>query len=312
MDEHSRTAILAAVTRGMHAEMVEEPLVADTFAPELYTEKEAAEITEFALATALSEEQRRELGESYSMTDAYEMAFRHGAFAASAVARGRYAEDCLADAVARDSIDQYAIVGAGLDTFAFRRPDLAEALEIFELDHPASQRFKRERLEAAGLEPPESLHFVPVDLTTQPVSAALEDTAFDPDRPAFYSWLGVTPYLPPEATFATLESVAEVSAGGSALVFDFVDAVGSAPETTTPRIRRFMRMVDAMGEPAQRGLPLEAFEADLARLGFDVVELLDLDEQRRRYFDSQPDYFEPTEHYHFAHVRVGASGGGGR
>lgn len=296
----------------MHAEMVEEPLVDDTLAPELYTEDEAAEITELALATALSEEQRRELGESYSMAEAYEMAFRHGAFAASTIARNRYAEDCLADAVERGSVGQYVIVGAGLDTFALRRPDLADGLAVFELDHPASQRFKRDRLEAAGLEAPESLHFVPVDMTETPVSAALADTAFDPGRPAFYSWLGVTPYLPPEAIFATLESVAEISPPGSELVFDFVDAVGSDPETTTARVRRFMRMVDAMGEPAQRGLPLEAFEADLARLGFDVVELLGADEQRRRYFDSQPDYFRPTEHYHFARVRVGASGGGGR
>lgn len=238
------------------------------------------------------------------MAEAYELAFRHGAFAASTIARNRYAEDCLADGVERGSVDQYVIVGAGLDTFAFRRPDLADEVEVFELDHPASQRFKRERLEAAGLKAPESLHFVPVDLTETPVSAALDDTAFDPDRSAFYSWLGVTPYLPPEAIFATLESIADVSDPGSELVFDFVDAVGSDPETTTPRIRRFMDMVDAMGEPAQRGLPLEAFEEDLARLGFDVVELLDPDEQRRRYFDDQPDYFRPTEHYHFARVEV--------
>lgn len=304
MDEHSRTAILVAVTRGMHAEMVEEPLLEDTIAPELYTEEEAREITELARATALSGEQERALEDSAPMTDVYEMAFRHGAFAASTIARNRYAEDCLEDAVERGSVGQYVIVGAGLDTFAFRRPDLAGALDVFELDHPASQRFKRERLEAAGLDDPDSLHFVPVDLTETTVSSALADTAFDPDRPAFYSWLGVTPYLPTEAVFATLESIAEASPAGSEVVFDFVDAVGSDPETTTPRIRRFMDMVDAMGEPARRGLPLEAFEADLARLGLDVVELLDPEEQRRRYFDDQPDYFRPTEHYHFARIEV--------
>lgn len=312
MDEHSRTAVLVAVARAMHAEMVDDPLLDDGLASELYTDEEAAEITELALSTALSEAQREALGGSYSMAEAYEMAFRHGAFAASTVARNRYAEDCLEDALGEEGISQYVIVGAGLDTFAFRRPDLAADLDVFELDHPASQRFKRERLDAAGLEPPPDLHFVPVDLTDEPVSSALADAPFATDRRAFFSWLGVTPYLPPAAIFSTLESIAEAGAPGSELVFDFVDAVGSDPETTTPAIRRFMRMVEAMGEPAQRGLELDAFEDEMGRLGYDVVELLGPNEQQWRYFDDQPDYFRPTEHYHFARVRVAEDGGGVR
>lgn len=304
MDEHSRTAILAAVTRGMHAEMVDDPLLDDRLAAELYTDDEKEQITGIGLKTGLSEEQLQQLGEKYSLTEAWEMAFRHGAFAASSVARNRYAEDCLETATKEHGIDQYVIVGAGLDTFAWRRPELANQLTIFELDHPASQEFKRDRLAAAELSVLDSLHFVSVNLEAESVPSALADTAFRTDSPAFYSWLGVTPYLPTEAIFGTLLSIAEGSAAGSELVFDFVDAEGSNPETTTPRIRRFMQMVEEMGEPVGPGLELSTIEDELNRLGFELVELLSPDDQRRRYFSGQPDYFGPTEHYHFAHVRV--------
>lgn len=288
----------------MYAEMADDPLLDDTLAAELYTEEERERITNVGLRTALSESQLRQLGDSYSDRDAWELAFRHGAFAASSVARNRYAEDCLETAVREHGVDQYVLVGAGLETFPWRRPGLAGDLRIFELDHPATQRFKRERLAAADLAIPDSLHFVSVDLETESVSSALADTEFAMDHPAFYSWLGVTPYLPSEATFGTLQSISEVSAAGSELVFDFVDAEGSNPETSTPRIRRFMRMVEQMGAPTGDGLDLATLEEELNGLGFELVELLSPDDQRRRYFDDQPAYFDSTEHYHFAHVRV--------
>lgn len=304
MDEHVRTALLAAVPRGMHAQMSDDPILDDTLASRLYTDEEREQMTGIGLQTGLSEEQRRQLGETYSLTEAWEMAFRHGAFAAASVARNRYAEDCLETAVREHGIDQYVLVGAGLETFAWRRPELADRLTILELDHPASQEFKRDRLAAADLSVPDSLQFVSVDLASEPVGSALADTAYTADRPAFYSWLGVVPYLPTEATFGTLRSIAEGSAPGSELVFDFVDAEGSTPETTTPRIRRFMRMVEEMGQSTGPGLELATIEDELNRLGFDLVELLSPDEQRQRYFTDQPDYFGPTEHYHFVHVRV--------
>lgn len=305
MDEHSRTAVLTAVTRGLHTERADNPILEDEIATQLYTAEEAERVVEGALQTALSEKQRERLGDEYTLMDAVEMCFRHAAFAAASKARNRYAEDRLEDAVRNTGIRQYVIIGAGLDTFAFRRVDLAEELTILELDHPVSQEFKRDRLTAAGLDPPESLHFIPVDLEKETVASALSDTAFESNRPAFFSWLGVTPYLPNEAIFTTLESIQEISIEGSELVFDFVDSEGADPETTTPRIRRFMKMVEQMGEPAQDGLSLDEIEQQLTRRGFEMLEMLDPDEQRSRYFADQPDYLEPTEHYHFVHVRVG-------
>lgn len=312
MDEPSRTAILAAATRGMHAELVDDPLIDGSHVAELYTEEEIERITELGLKTSLSEDQRRELGDEFSLQNAWELAFRHGAFAAAAVVRNRYAEDCLETAVHERGIDQYVNVGAGLDTFPFRRPELAEELTIFELDHPATQGFKRDRLAAAGLTPPPSLHFVPVDLEVTPVADALADTGLDRQRPAFCSWLGVSIYLPSDAIFGTLGSLAEVCADGSELVFDFIDTEGSNPDTTTPAIRRFMQFVGAMGEPVQDGLDLNTLNEDFRRLGLELEERLDSNAQVDRYFADQPDFFGPTEHYHFARGTVAETGGGRR
>jgi len=304
MDDASRSAILTAVTRAMHAQLADEPLLDDAPAAELYTTAEAEQITEVAVGTALAEDERDDLGEDFDLADAWRLAFRHGAFAASSVVRNRYAEDCLGEAVSETGVDQYVIVGAGLDTFAVRRPDLAAHVEVFELDHPATQELKRERVEAAGLEPATAVHYVPVDLEAEPVASALEGTAYDPDRPAFFSWLGVTPYLSPPAIYATLESIADCSAPGSELVFDFADRVGSDPEATTPRIRRFMRLVESMGEPTGPGLPRDGVEAALDERGFDLREVLGPADQRRRYVDDQADYFRATEHYHFVRAAV--------
>ncbi len=253
MDEHSRTAIVAAVTRALHTERAENPILEDEIATELYTPEEAERVVERGLETALTEDQRQQLGADYSLIEAIEIIHRHGAFAAASKARNRYAEDCLENAIRNNEIRQYVIVGAGLDTFAFRRPDLAEELSIFELDHPASQQFKQTRLSNVGLESPESLHFVPVDIVNESVASALSGTAYSVYRPAFFSWLGVTLYLSREAIFATLDSIRQISTEGSELVFDFIDAEGTDPETTTPRIRRLMRMVDQVGEPIQGG-----------------------------------------------------------
>lgn len=304
MDENSRTAVLAAVARGMHAEMSDDPLLDDSLASELYTSEEKQQITDIGMQMGVSPEESQQLGDTYSFAAAWEIAFENGAFAASSVARNRYAEDCLEDAHRKHGIDQYVIIGAGLETFPWRRPELANELTTIELDHPDTQSFKRERLTKAGLDIPDSVHFAPVDLKTERVSSALAKTPYDSATPAFYSWLGVTPYLPSEAIFGTLQDIAEGSAAGSEVVFDFVDTEGSNPETTTDRIRRFIQMIEKMGASAGDGLELATFEKRLNDLGFELVELLSPDDQRRRYFDDQPDYFGPTEHYHFAHVRV--------
>ena len=103
---------------------------------------------------------------------------------------------------------QYVILGAGLDTFAYRNPYTQARLRVFEVDHPTTQSWKRARLEEAGISVPASLTFVPVDFETQTMADGLRQATFDHGEPAFFSWLGVTPYLTGEAIASTLKFIA--------------------------------------------------------------------------------------------------------
>lgn len=102
------------------------------------------------------------------------------------VSRARYAIDCLEEAV-RQGVKQYVILGAGMDTFAFRRPEMLEQLQVFEVDHPAKQDSKRHRLAELGWKQPAQLHFVPVDFTQENLATALTRTSYDPQKLSFFT-----------------------------------------------------------------------------------------------------------------------------
>lgn len=136
------------------------------------------------------------------------------------VSRSRYTEDNLEQAV-KQGIKQYVILGAGLDSFAFRRSDLAGELQVFEVDHPATQAYKRHRLAELLWKIPPNLHFVPIDFSKENVAEALKGFSFDSQTKSFFSWLGVTMYLTRDDVFTTLRSIAEVAPRGSIVVFDY-------------------------------------------------------------------------------------------
>jgi methyltransferase (TIGR00027 family) len=166
--------------------------------------------------------------------------------------RSRYAEDCLAEAVAR-GLTQYLNLGAGLDTFSCRQPAWAEAISIFELDYPATQSLKRERLAKAGITPPGNVTFAPIDFETTPLGQALHPAGFRFDKPTFCSYLGVSQYLTLTAIEQTLAFVCSLPRG-SEIVLSFIlpqeqlsgieaDAVATAAaksaEVGEPWISRF-------------------------------------------------------------------------
>jgi methyltransferase (TIGR00027 family) len=130
----------------------------------------------------------------------------------SVIWRARTTEDALEAAMA-GGISQYAILGAGLDSFAWRRADLLERLQVYELDHPATQDGKRQALAAAGFRHPAGLHFVPADLANTRLRDALARSAWDFSRPGFFCWTGVTMYLQPEAVLAALRDIAALGPG---------------------------------------------------------------------------------------------------
>lgn len=205
---------------------------------------------------------------------------------ASLIVRSRVAEDELARAVAA-GIRQYVVLGAGLDTFAYRNP--FAGLRVFEIDHPATQAWKRDCLARAGIAVPDSLTFAPVDFDEGGTLAeGLAAAGFDRAAPACFSWLGVTMYLGEETVFDTLSWIAG-SAPGSSVVFDFrvpLDQLNPVERAVTEMI---MQRVAEAGEPWVSAFDPEGLRARLVGLGFTRAEALLPDELNRRYLFQRKD-----------------------
>jgi len=219
------------------------------------------------------------------------------------VARSRYAEEKLAEAVAPTSgkpVTQYVLLGAGLDTFAHRNPH--PNLRVFEVDHPATQAWKRQLVAAAQLPSQPSLTYVPVNFETEALSNRLAESGFNPDAPAFFSWLGVTMYLTREANLATLRAVAQLSSAGSELAFTYMES--ARLETPSPAFAEMQQQVTALGEPFLSGFDPNTIAADLAQCGFELVEDLSGADVLARYGrGNDPILFRPSSS-HVALARV--------
>lgn len=199
--------------------------------------------------------------------------------------RSRHAEDQLAGAYAR-GVRQYALLGAGLDTFASRNPHAG--LQVFEVDHPATQQWKRERLAEAGIAPPSSLRFVPVDFETQKLADQLRLSGFRFDEPAFFSMLGVVIYLTREALTETLRLVAGC-APGSSITFSFATPSSWLDDAALARRQRFMVAMAQLGEPWRTFLDPDEVAPWLQGLGFGSAALLTPDQANQRYFSGRSD-----------------------
>lgn len=201
--------------------------------------------------------------------------------------RSRYAEDELALAVERGA-RQYVVLGAGLDTFAYRNPYPASLLHVFEVDHPATQGWKRRRLAEGRIAIPESMTFAPVDFESQTLAEGLAGAGFRTDRPTFFSWLGVVPYLTGSAVRETLGFVASLPAG-SEVVFDYALPPASLSLVQRLAFNALASRVAARGEPFQTFFDPPALAGELRQIGFGDVEDLGMKEMNERYFKGRAD-----------------------
>jgi methyltransferase (TIGR00027 family) len=175
--------------------------------------------------------------------------------------RSRYTEDALARAIAT-GVSQYAILGAGLDSFAYR-DGLAGRVRVFEVDHPASQEAKRAALAAAGISVPGNVIFVPADLAADSLTRCLRAAGFDASAPAMFGWLGVTMYLTADAIAKTMTAVSGF-ARGSELIADYMLPQDARDEAGALHGRLVAQASAERGEPWRSCFtPREI--ADLAR-----------------------------------------------
>jgi methyltransferase (TIGR00027 family) len=224
----SRTALRVALRRAAH-QLVDRPL--------LFEDPLAIRI----LGPAYAEELRRTPSKEHRPFSAALRAFL--------VVRSRYAEEQLAAAYA-NGVRQYCLLGAGLDTFAYR--NYHEGLAVFEVDHPATQAWKHEMLTNARIEIPNTVRHVPVDFETQGLATQFAAANFSFDKPAFFAWLGVVPYLTLEAFRATLSLIAAMPPS-SGVTFDY-----GLPRESLPFLERLAH--DSLASRvAQAGEPFQLF-----------------------------------------------------
>jgi methyltransferase (TIGR00027 family) len=219
------------------------------------------------------------------------------------ICRARYTEDTLEKAV-NQGVKQYVILGAGLDTFAFRRPDLLGQLEVFEVDHPATQVFKLNRIAELGWKHPAKLHFIPVDFTKESLENVLSrSSSYDPTAKTFFSWLGVTRYLTRDEVFATFRSITKISPAGSTIIFNYTDLDTFNPEKF-PQMQRSHEFFSKIGEPVKTGFDPSMLAEELSSLGLCLEENLNHEDIERLYFQGNTDEYHFNKNGHLARAIV--------
>src|SRR3984957_5351417 len=185
------------------------------------------------------------------------------------VARSRYAEDALARSIARGA-GQYVILGAGLDTFAYRNPYSESALRVFEVDFPATQEWKRRNLQEARITTPASVTYAPVDFEHQTLQEGLRLAGFDSTKPAFFSWLGVTMYLTEDAVMSTFGLIASTPPQGG-VAFDYAVPRSSLGLFGRIALDAVARRVARAGEPFRTFFAPAALGQRLEGMGFSSI-----------------------------------------
>jgi methyltransferase (TIGR00027 family) len=207
---------------------------------------------------------------------------------AQVVSRARYAEEKLEQAAAK-GISQYVIISAGFDSFCLRRPDFSVGLQIYEIDHPATQQIKQKRLMETIDSSPKGVEFLAVDLEKHTIADALSHSSFLKDERVFFSWLGTIPYLSEDAVLTVLRDLASFATRGSEIVFDYSIPTYLWPLEERQALGRIIRIIGRRGEPIKSCFDPDAFPDEVSRLGYHIFENISPAELNKKYFLDRSD-----------------------
>lgn len=251
--EPSRTALMVARQRAAHQVLDRGAILDDPFALRILHEDEKQFGNEHPLAS---------IGRLFT------------------AARSRIAEDALGRAVER-GVRQVVILGAGLDTFALRNPHAALGIRVYEVDHPGTQAWKRERLAESQIAHPPWLIFVPVDFEGEELGEKLAAAGFQGSAPAFFTWLGVVPYLTQDAIDSTLSFISSIE--NAEVVFDYLEP----PEAFSEELRQIEKLraeqLKKMGERSVSRFEPAGISALLRAHGLSDLEDFGFDEIKARF-----------------------------
>jgi methyltransferase (TIGR00027 family) len=290
-NQNSMTALVSAFGRAYHNENDSPIIFRDDLARRLMTDDEYEQISGYMAGglTFFAPEKAEELKDP---TKALRYVVQTQ-IAPTPLARARYCKDMLENAV-RLGAEQYVILGAGMDTYAYRADS---GVRVFEVDRPGTQDFKRQKIAGAGIAVPDNLRYVPADFTKDDLAAALTSAGFDTKARSFFSLLGVSYYLTKEYLRTLLTTIAALVPQGSSVVFDYADENLFASEVK--RVQNMVAMAEASGEPMKSCFSYTELEKLLEESGWLIYEHLSPDEIETRCFASRKDYLHAFEHINY-------------
>lgn len=186
--------------------------------------------------------------------------------------RAEFAEKSLREFMKRHEKAQYVICGAGMDTFSFRNND--KNLQIYELDHPNTQKYKLAQLKKLGWKIPDNVHYVSVDFSKDNMIKRLHDAGFDQNTPTFITILGVTYYLTLDVFEDTIRKFSMIAAPGSEIVFDYPDEHSFGLKQNSERYLRLRQITTGLGEIMKQGFSLQEMNDMLKRNSFTILDHL--------------------------------------
>jgi len=256
LNEPSRTALMVARQRAAHQVLDHGSILHDPFAMKILSEDER-DVLQFANENPLAS-----IGRLFT------------------TARSRIAEDALSRAVER-GVRQIVVLGAGLDTFALRNPHDALEIRIYEVDHPATQAWKRERLAQAQIALPPWLFLVPVDFERDDVREKLAAAGFQQNSPAFFTWLGVVPYLTQDAIGRTLVYMSSIP--DSEVVFDYMEPPDAFSDELRQLEKQRTEQLEKIGERSASRFDPAGIASILRPHGFCAIEDISFQEIASRF-----------------------------
>ena len=273
-ERESITAKICAFVRAWHSNRTRQKIYDDYLAYDMLGKEEYESIYEM-IKSGLDGSQNFSREDTEQIINEY--------FAPIPLSRIHFNEIRLRDFAAENGKIQYVICGAGSDTFSFRNDN--ENIEVFEIDHPDTQRYKLEKIRELEWNIPQNVHFVSVDFERERMCDKLIAAGFDPDKKTFFSILGVSYYLTLDVFSDTLAQMAELSALGSVVVFDYPIKTGEFPQ----RVERLEQITRSLGEVMSGGFDYSEVSRALYSLGFQIDTYMPPDKVQKEYFDCRAD-----------------------
>ncbi|MGJ7922230.1 class I SAM-dependent methyltransferase [Neobacillus sp. LXY-4] len=299
-NESSLTSLISAFGRAYHSKYDMPKIFNDFIADDLITENEFSDISKNMIQgipffnKEISQRFKDDPDEILKWITQVQLS-------PTPLARAAYCEKVLLNEVML-GVKQYVILGAGLDTFCFRHPELADKLEIFEVDHPATQAFKKTRLKDANYQIPEHLHFVSMDFTKEYSVQNLVEEGFMPNKKTFFSLLGVSYYLTKEENASLINNLFSKVPEGSSIVFDYADEKLFKEKGLSNRVQNMVQMSAATGEPMKSCFTFHEMEKMLENAGLLIYEHLSPLTIHNQFFQNRTDYLSAFETIHYIHA----------